>query len=71
MAFFEKILLQSCILHKNIFTEAHIHQQSAAGKSAARFNSVNFHLGVWLFLAVFQDRFAPMRKLDLTSLGPV
>jgi len=33
MVFFGKGLLQSCIFHQNIFTEARIHQKSAAGKS--------------------------------------
>jgi len=40
MVFFEKKLLQSCIFHQNIFTEARIHQKSAAGKSTAHFTSV-------------------------------
>jgi len=30
MVFFEQILLQSCILHKDISTEARIHQKSDA-----------------------------------------
>jgi len=30
MVFIGKSLLQSCIFHKNVFTEAYIHQKSAA-----------------------------------------
>jgi len=40
MVFFGKILVQSCIFQQNIFTEARIHQKSAAGKSAAHFTLV-------------------------------
>jgi len=39
MVFFGKSLLQSCscVFHQNIFTEARMHQKSAAVKSVAHF----------------------------------
>jgi len=40
MVFFGKMLLQSCILHQKISTEARIHQKSAVGESADSFTLV-------------------------------
>jgi len=53
MSFVGKRLLQSCIFHQNIFTEARIHQESAAHFILVPRLEVKPHAGQWTMVYCF------------------